>query len=89
VEVYRSRFRPPLQPLVFDTSNSVNTFYHVGREPIDENSPNATQEREFKIGSIGFGDSIGILLASLLSVPMEIWLCDVQVGRGRNMCRQL
>jgi battenin len=49
----------------------------------------AKQEKEFKIGSIGFSDSSGILLASLLAVPMELMLCDAQVSRGKALCRTL
>jgi len=62
----------------------VNTFYHISLLPSA-----SVQEREFKIGSIGFSDSLGILLASLLSVPVEVGLCKVQVGRGREFCTEL
>ena len=47
------------------------------------------QEREFKIGSIGFADSSGILLASILAVPTEVILCRAQVGRGKALCKEL
>jgi battenin len=47
------------------------------------------QEREFKIGSIGFADSMGILLASLVAMPMELELCRTQVERGKLLCRGL
>ena len=49
----------------------------------------AKQEREFKIGSIGFADSFGILLASVLAVPTEVMLCRAQVGRGKTFCSEL
>ena len=47
------------------------------------------QEREFKIGSIGFADSSGILLASILAVPTEVMLCRAQVARGKTLCAGL
>lgn len=47
----------------------------------------AKQEREFKIGSIGFADSLGILLASVLAVPTEVGLCRAQVNRGKMLCK--
>jgi battenin len=49
----------------------------------------AKQEKEFKIGSIGLADSLGILAASVLAVPMEIGLCRAQVGRGKSLCKEL
>ena len=76
---------------------SVNAFYHVNHEPPETPPSNSTmndlewmrQEREFKIGSIGFADSSGILLASLVAMPMEIQLCKVQVDRGKMLCQGL
>ena len=47
------------------------------------------QEREFRIGSMGFADSLGILLASLIAMPTEIGLCRTQVHRGKNLCVSL
>lgn len=47
------------------------------------------QEREFKIGSIGFSDSSGILLASVLAMPTELQLCKAQVARGKMFCKGL
>jgi len=72
----------------------VNVFYHINHEPPDPNSRNTSieitrQEREFKIGSIGFADSSGILLASLLAVPTEIQLCNMQAARGKMLCKAL
>jgi len=79
----------------------VNTFYHLSSREAEADGdhesqsdngtarPETPQEREFKIGSMGFADSTGILLASLISVPVEIGLCEVQVGRGRGVCREL
>ncbi|KZV95981.1 batten's disease protein Cln3 [Exidia glandulosa HHB12029] len=67
----------------------VNVFYRVGQEPQAERSERARQEREFKIGSIGFADSLGILTASLLAVPTEVGLCNAQAARGRMLCKEL
>ncbi|PPQ92197.1 hypothetical protein CVT25_008971 [Psilocybe cyanescens] len=71
----------------------VNVFYRVNHEPLDPTTNNdiehKRQEREFKIGSIGFADGTGILLASILAVPTEIELCKAQVGRGKLLCKGL
>lgn len=47
------------------------------------------QEQEFRIGCLGVGDSLGILVASLISMPLQLGLCDAQVSRGRDLCRQV
>jgi battenin len=71
----------------------VNVFYRVNQEPPDPNTANdverTRQEREFKIGSIGFADSAGILFASMLAVPTEVELCRAQVSRGKLLCKGL
>ncbi|KAI0059950.1 batten's disease protein Cln3 [Artomyces pyxidatus] len=69
----------------------VNVFYRVNQEPLNPNAEpeRAKQEKEFKIGSIGLSDSLGILSASLLAVPTEIELCKAQVSRGKTLCRGL
>lgn len=62
-------------------------------------------EKEFRIGATGAADSCGkclvmyvttaadsqpgILLASLISMPVELALCNAQVKAGRSMCREL
>lgn len=74
---------------------SVNVFYHVGQEQQSATSAShldaerARQEREFKIGSIGFSDSLGILCASIIAVPTEVQLCKAQVRRGKMLCTKL
>ncbi|KNZ79124.1 Protein BTN1 [Termitomyces sp. J132] len=71
----------------------VNVFYHINQErpnPLSMHDPErAAQEKEFKIGSIGFADSLGILFASLLAVPTELKLCKVQINRGKMFCKSL
>lgn len=47
------------------------------------------QEQEFRVGCVGVGDSTGILVASLVSMPLQLALCGVQVSLGRNLCRQV
>lgn len=47
------------------------------------------QAKEFRIGSLGFADSFGILLASLIAMPTELELCKHQVLRGKDLCRRL
>jgi len=74
--------------------NSVNVFYRVNHEPPDtslryNDLELMRQAREFKIGSIGFADSTGILLASILAVPTEIKLCQAQLARGKMFCKGL
>ncbi|KAJ7628685.1 batten's disease protein Cln3 [Roridomyces roridus] len=74
----------------------VNVFYRINQDQTTP-SPHATahdiertrQEREFKIGSVGFADSSGILFASLVAVPMEVFLCKSQVARGKMLCKGL
>ena len=72
---------------------SVNVFYRVNQERPDPNTEHdaerTKQEREFKIGSIGFADSLGIVCASLVAVPTEVGLCRAQVRRGKTLCRGL
>ncbi|KAF5313328.1 hypothetical protein D9611_008647 [Ephemerocybe angulata] len=72
----------------------VNVFYRINHEPPDAsiryNDIELTrQAREFKIGSIGFADSTGILLASILAVPTEVGLCNAQAARGKMFCKGL
>jgi battenin len=75
-------------------SSSVNVFYRINHEPPDANIRYndielTRQAREFRIGSIGFADSTGILLASILAVPTEVELCKAQVARGKLFCKGL
>ncbi|KAE9406551.1 batten's disease protein Cln3 [Gymnopus androsaceus JB14] len=71
----------------------VNAFYRVNQERPDPSTAHdmerAKQEKEFKIGSIGFADSSGILFASLLAVPTELALCKAQTRRGKMLCKGL
>ncbi|WVR08926.1 hypothetical protein IAU60_005985 [Kwoniella sp. DSM 27419] len=70
----------------------VNTFYHVAREGEEDASgadEKAGMEREFRMGAVGAADSTGILFASLISMPLEVALCNSQVEQGRTMCRDL
>ncbi|KAJ1571482.1 hypothetical protein NDA15_003514 [Ustilago hordei] len=46
------------------------------------------QEQEFRIGSVGFGDSLGILAASIISMPLQVGLCNAQARDGRELCKQ-
>lgn len=69
---------------------SVNVYYRINLEKSDSSDPDiAKQEKEFKIGSVGVPDSIGIILAVLLSMPLELSLCATQVRRGKELCRSL
>ncbi|ODO06046.1 protein BTN1 [Cryptococcus wingfieldii CBS 7118] len=79
----------------------VNTFYHVNHEGDQPLHPDPSlplppkseakkaMEREFRIGAVGAADSTGILVASLISMPLEVMLCRGQVEKGRDICRNL
>ncbi|KAI0786984.1 batten's disease protein Cln3 [Abortiporus biennis] len=72
----------------------VNVFYRINQDQDTHSSTSSDperikQEREFKIGSIGFSDSSGILLASLIAMPTELELCKAQAARGRMFCKSL
>ncbi|GAA6061190.1 hypothetical protein JCM10212_002403 [Sporobolomyces blumeae] len=47
------------------------------------------QEKEFRIASVGFADTSGIMVASLVSSLLEPRLCASQVSRGRTYCHSL
>lgn len=47
------------------------------------------QEQEFRVGCVGVGDSMGILVAALISMPIQLALCDAQVSAGRELCKQV
>lgn len=47
------------------------------------------QEQEFRVGCVGVGDSMGILVASLVSMPLQLSLCSAQVARGRDLCTKV
>ncbi|KAI9458512.1 batten's disease protein Cln3, partial [Boletus coccyginus] len=71
----------------------VNVFYRINQERPDPSTvidtERSRQELEFKIGSLGFSDSSGILLASLLAVPTEVQLCKAQTARMKMLCKGL
>ncbi|TXT09063.1 hypothetical protein VHUM_02537 [Vanrija humicola] len=78
----------------------VNTFFHVGHEGDDGHEDDDTDassveeikrkmEKEFRIGATGAADSCGILFASLISMPVEVALCNAQIARGRSTCRNM
>ncbi|KAJ7031565.1 batten's disease protein Cln3 [Mycena alexandri] len=71
----------------------VNVFYRINQDPPSPETAHdierTRQEREFKIGSVGFADSSGILFASILAVPTEVALCRQQVARGKLLCKGL
>ncbi|KAG9313764.1 protein BTN1 [Chiua virens] len=71
----------------------VNVFYRINQERPDPSTvidmERARQELEFKIGSLGFSDSSGILLAAILAVPTELELCRTQVARNKMFCKKL
>lgn len=60
----------------------VNTFAEIGdRVP--------KEDREFSLGATTVSDSGGICIAGLISMVMEVWLCNWQVARGRDYCQRI
>ncbi|PLB41643.1 battenin family protein [Aspergillus candidus] len=60
----------------------VNTFAEIGdRVP--------KEDREFSLGATTVSDSAGICIAGFISMVFEVWLCDWQVGQGRDYCRKV
>ncbi|KAJ7216500.1 batten's disease protein Cln3 [Mycena pura] len=83
-----------IQAIIFLTLTfDVNVFYRINQDPPSpltaHDIERTRQEREFKIGSVGFADSSGILFASIFAVPMEVTLCRQQVSRGKLLCKGL
>lgn len=76
------------------TYSSVSVMSHIGGSDRSSVGPSgdsalSVQEYEFKIGSVGVGDSLGIVLASLVSIPLQVSLCQAQVARGRDLCTRI
>ncbi|CED85043.1 Predicted small molecule transporter involved in cellular pH homeostasis (Batten disease protein in human) [Phaffia rhodozyma] len=75
----------------------VNVYHHVGRvddDEVDERTERSRdertkQEKEWRMGVVGAADSLGILFASLISMPIELGLCQHQVEKGMDLCRTL
>ncbi|KAE8266047.1 hypothetical protein A4X09_0g6300 [Tilletia walkeri] len=47
------------------------------------------QQQEFRIACIGVADTLGICLASLVSMPIQVGLCNAQVRSGRGLCKEV
>lgn len=60
----------------------VNTFAEIL-----DNVP--SEDREFSLGATSVSDSGGICIAGLLSIAMEVRLCNWQVSQGRDWCRKI
>ncbi|WPK23525.1 hypothetical protein PUMCH_000766 [Australozyma saopauloensis] len=58
----------------------VNTFLSVSEEV-------PRSEREFSMGCVGISDSFGIMIAGCINWWLEQRLCQFQVDRGRNWCK--
>lgn len=73
----------------------VNIFYRLGQDDLlEKTAPDDRRRRakelEFRIASVGFADTLGILVASLLSSGVEPWLCGLRVARGATpLCSDL
>ncbi|CUM65799.1 uncharacterized protein PRCAT00003447001 [Priceomyces carsonii] len=58
----------------------INTFISVSEDvPISK--------REFSMGCVSISDSLGVVLAGCFNFWLEIRLCQLQVRRGRDWCR--
>lgn len=60
----------------------VNTFAEIMENVPDE-------DREFSLGATSVSDSGGICIAGFLGMAVEVWLCNWQVGHGRDWCRRI
>ena len=60
----------------------VNTFAEISDKVPKE-------EREFSLGAVTVSDSGGICIAGFVGMALEVGLCDWQVRRGIDWCRQL
>jgi battenin len=60
----------------------VNTFAEI-MESVPE------REREFSLGATSVSDSGGICVAGFVGMVLEAFLCNWQVQRGKNWCKQL
>lgn len=59
----------------------VNTFAEIGDRVPQE-------DREFSLGATTVSDSAGICIAGFISMGVEVWLCNWQVGHGRDSCQR-
>ncbi|GMM32387.1 amino acid transporter [Martiniozyma asiatica (nom. inval.)] len=60
----------------------VNTFSQV-RETTKES------DREFALGCVGISDSMGVVIAAIVSIFLETQLCKYQVHNDKNWCTLL
>jgi battenin len=60
----------------------VNTFAEI-MESVPEH------DREFSLGATSVSDSGGICIAGFVGMVLEVFLCNWQVKRGKNWCKQL
>lgn len=58
----------------------VNTFLSVSEQV-------PKMQREFSMGCVGISDSLGIMIAGCINWWLEQKLCQFQVDRGRDWCR--
>ena len=59
----------------------INTFSAITRNKQGE-------DREWSLGAASVSDSAGIVIASLLGMVMEPWLCQLNVRNGRPWCQE-
>lgn len=98
-----ARIRCDKSSAVLTWQSSVSVFYQIGTKEGDARGAEGevietdeldvaarkAQEHEFRIGCVGVGDTMGILLAAMVSIPLELSLCNAQVSRGRLLCKQV
>jgi battenin len=60
----------------------MNTFAEIS-----DRVPKA--DREFSLGATTVSDSGGICVAGFIGMAFEVWLCNWQVGHGRDYCRKI
>ena len=76
---------PPLPWESVSSPTALNPTSDIDADA-DTDAERTLQSRAFQIGAIGSADSTGILLASIVAVPVEVGLCRMQVRRGKGVC---
>ncbi|CEH17945.1 batten s disease protein cln3 [Ceraceosorus bombacis] len=89
VSVFYQLSRDSSNSLDKSTIGAADGESSLATESEQERRTRLSQEHEFRIGSIGLADSFGILIAALVSMPLELWLCGRQVAAGRLLCKEV
>lgn len=72
-----------------ESNSSPRENGHDDQQDAEISEARRAQEHEFRIGCVGVGDTMGIMAAALFSMPLELALCEAQVRRGSDLCKQV